>query len=145
MTPMSCPARFPPELHYLVAHDVWARIEADGSVTTGITALGIQLSGEIYMCRPQPVGTRVAQGRSIAVVELAKAIVSVKSAVSGTVTAVNPRLADEPECIHHDPYGEGWIARIVPDDLQADLTRWVSGDGVAEAMQRHAAEQAASG
>lgn len=132
---------FPAELHYLVEHDVWARIEADGSVTTGITALGIKLSGEIYMCRPQPVGTHVAQGRSIAVVELAKAIVSVKSAVSGIVVEINRRLAEAPQCIHLDPYGEGWIARIAPDDLPADLRRLVHGEGVVAAMGRHADHQ----
>jgi glycine cleavage system H protein len=106
---------FPEDLRVLVEHDVWARLHEDGSATVGITALGVRLSGEIYMCRPKPIGTPVQQGRSVAVVELAKAIVSVKSPVNGTVVAINPALAARPELVHQDPYGEGWIARLALD------------------------------
>ncbi len=130
---------FPPELHYLVEHDVWARFDADGRVTVGITALGIKLSGEIYMCRAKPLGSVVEQGRSIAVVELAKAIVSVKSAVGGTVVEINDALAEAPERVHRDPYGTGWIARLAPGDAGADRARLVHGPDVHAAMARHAA------
>lgn len=129
---------FPDTLHYHVEHQVWARPEADGAVTVGITALGIKLSGEIYMCRPKAVGQAVEQGRSIAVVELAKAIVSVKSPVSGTVMAVNEALAARPELVHSDPYGAGWIARLVPANWAADAAALVHGDAVADAMRHHA-------
>lgn len=129
---------FPAELHYLVEHDVWARFEADGTATVGITALGIKLSGEIYMCRAKPVGTVVEQGRSIAVVELAKAIVSVKCAVSGTVIATNPQLAEAPYLVHADPYGAGWIARLALADLERDRAQLVQGEAVRAAMVRHA-------
>jgi len=130
---------FPPDLHYLVEHDVWARVHGDGSATVGITALGIKMSGEIHMCRAKPVGSQIEQGRAIAVVELAKAIVSVKSAVAGTVLAVNPRLEESPELVHSDPSGDGWIARLALRDLDADRARLVQGDEVLEAMARHAA------
>lgn len=133
---------FPPELHYLVEHDVWARFDADGRVTVGITALGIKLSGEIYMCRAKPVGTVVEQGRAIGVVELAKAIVSVKCAVGGTVVEVNDALATTPELVHRDPYGAGWIARLAPGDAEGDRARLVHGSDVHAAMARHAASYA---
>ena len=129
---------FPPDLHYLVAHDVWARLHGDGSATVGITALGIKLSGEIYMCRAKSLGSAIEQGRAVAVVELAKAIVSVKSAVTGTVIAVNPLLEDTPELVHRDPYGAGWIARLQLSGIAADLPQLVQGDEVAAAMARHA-------
>lgn len=129
---------FPTDLYYLVEHDVWARLEDDGTATVGITALGIKLSGEIYMCRAKPVGTVVEQGRAIAVVELAKAIVSVKSAVSGTVLAVNPRLDDAPQLVHTDPYGEGWIARLAMADFERDRAQLARGEGVLSLMARHA-------
>ena len=129
---------FPDDLHYLVEHDVWARLDADGLATVGITALGIKLSGEIYMCRAKPVGTTVEQGRAIGVVELAKAIVSVKCAVGGTVVAVNPRLEAAPELVHLDPYGEGWIARLSLRGFVADQARLVHGEPLRAAMQGHA-------
>ena len=126
---------FPDELHYLVEHDVWARLDADGLATVGIAASGIKLSGEIYMCRPRPVGTEVVQRKAIGVVELAKAIVSVKCAISGTVVAVNPKLEVSPELVHLDPYGEGWIARLLPNNLATDRTRLVQGEALRAAMQ----------
>ncbi len=129
---------FPDDLHYLVEHQVWARLQGDGTATVGITSLGIRLAGEIYMCRPKRVGSEIGQGRSIAVVELAKAIVSVKSPVRGSVVEVNHRLEAAPELVHTTPYGEGWLARIALADFAVDSTLLVHGDAVAAAMERHA-------
>ncbi|MFO1219304.1 MAG: glycine cleavage system protein H [Burkholderiaceae bacterium] len=129
---------FPDALHYHVEHQVWARPEGDGSVSVGITALGIRLAGEIYMCRPKSVGQAVEQGRSVAVVELAKAIVSVKSPLSGTVVAINDALAATPELVHRDPYGAGWIARLAPSAWAAERAALVHGDAVGDAMRHHA-------
>ncbi len=129
---------FPDELHYLAEHQVWARLEGDGTATVGITALGIAESGEIYMCRPKVVGTLVEQGRGIAVVELAKSIVSVKSPVRGTVVAVNPELAERPELVHLDPYGKGWLARVKLADFEADRVALLHGDAVVGAMAHYA-------
>ncbi len=129
---------FPDELHYLVEHQVWARPEGDGTATVGITALGIAQAGEIYMARPKSAGSEVEQGRSIAVVELAKSIVSVKSPVRGTVVAVNDRLAAAPELVHRDPYGEGWLARVRLADFEADRAALLHGEPVAAAMEHHA-------
>lgn len=129
---------FPDDLLYLVEHDVWARPGTDGEVTVGITALGIRLSGEIYMCRPKPVGSDIAQGRAIAVVELAKAIVSVRSAAGGRVIAINPRLADEPELVHRDPYGAGWIARLQWLSPDADRALLLDARAARPALEQHA-------
>jgi glycine cleavage system H protein len=90
------------------------------------------------MCRPKSVGSEVAQGRSIAVVELAKSIVSVKSPLTGVVTEVNPVLEDHPERVFQDPYGAGWLARVKPADFAADAKALVTGDAVATTMAHHA-------
>ena len=129
---------FPDELHYLVEHQVWARLDGGDTATVGITALGIVQTGEIYMCRPKRPGSTVEQGRSIAVVELAKAIVSVKSPVRGTVLAVNEELETRPGLMHLDPYGEGWIARVRLADLAADHSALLHGAPVAAAMAHQA-------
>lgn len=136
------PAVFPPGLHYDVLAQTWARPEADGSITVGITALGIALAGEIYMCRPKPPGQSVERGRSIAVVELAKAIVAVKSPLGGIVIEANPALAQRPQLVHHDPYGEGWLARLQPADWRADAASLVHGEAVEPAMAAYAARAA---
>ncbi len=129
---------YPDDLYYLIEHQVWARPHEDGSATVGITALGIRMSGDIYMCRPQSVGSQIEQGRSIGVVELAKSIISVKSPVTGTVLEVNPRLEEEPELVHVDPYGAGWLARLTLTDFAADQAALLHGTPVAEAMAHHA-------
>jgi glycine cleavage system H protein len=129
---------FPDELHYLVEDQVWARLHDDGTATVGITALGVHLAGEIYMCRPKAVGVAVQQGRGIAVVELAKSIVSVKSPVAGVVVAVNPRLTAEPGLVHTDPYGEGWLARVTLSDFAADRQQLLQGEPAAAALAHHA-------
>jgi glycine cleavage system H protein len=129
---------FPDGLHYLVEHQTWARVHDDGTATVGITSLGIRLSGEIYMCRPKSVGSLLEQGKSVAVVELAKSIVSVKSPVTGTVVEVNPALAEKPELVHQDPYGAGWLARVALTQFDTDRAALVTGDAVAAAMAHHA-------
>jgi glycine cleavage system H protein len=129
---------FPDMLWYHVEHQVWAHPQGDGTARVGISSLGIKLAGEIYMCRPKSVGSVVEQGRSIAVVELAKSIVSVKSPVRGQVVEVNARLAETPELVHRDPYGDGWLARVALGDWAADTAALLHGEPVAPAMQRHA-------
>lgn len=129
---------FPDELYYLVEHQMWARVEEDGCVRVGATSLGVHLAGEMYMCRPKAVGTVVEQGRGVAVAELAKTVVSVKTPVSGTVVEVNALLAQRPELVHQDPYGQGWIVRVQPVDFARDAQGLVHGEAVVAAMERHA-------
>lgn len=129
---------FPPELHYSIEHQVWARLDADGLATVGITSLGIRQSGEIYMCRPKSVGSVLEQGRSVGVVELAKSVVSVKSPLHGEVVEVNPLLEEQPEWVHRDPYGRGWLVRLRPTALDTDLPALLHGEAVPAAMAHHA-------
>lgn len=128
----------PADLHVLIEHQVWARVHGDGTATVGITQLGIALSGEIYMCRPRRVGSAVVQGGTVAVVELSKSIVAVKSPVTGTIVEVNPALEDRPDWVHRDPYGAGWIARLRLDDFAADQAQLLHGAAASEAMAEHA-------
>ncbi|HEY0956568.1 MAG TPA: biotin/lipoyl-containing protein [Roseateles sp.] len=115
----------------------WAQPLADGRVRVGITALGLMASGDIYMCRPKAVGSEVAQGRSIAVVELAKSVVSVKSPLSGVVTKVNAALEDRPELVHLSPYEAGWLAEIAPSNLEADKDKLAIGDAAVREALAH--------
>ncbi len=121
---------FPDELWYLPEWDTWARLDADGCVTVGITSIGVHLSGEMYMCRPKSVGSELEQARSVAVVELAKSVVSVKSPVHGVVVQVNPLLEDKPDMPFRDPYGEGWLVRVKPSKWDDDCKVLQRGDDI---------------
>lgn len=126
---------YPADRYYYLEHDMWCRRLDDGKVEVGVTAFGVYLSGDFYMCRPKPPGTALEQGRTLAVAELSKAVVPIKSPVSGTVCAINPLLEDRPERVHQQPYGEGWLAVIAPDRWHADLAALVHGDGAAAAIE----------
>ncbi|WP_457445771.1 glycine cleavage system protein H [Roseateles sp. P5_E4] len=129
----------PEALWYWVDDQTWAEPLPDGHVRIGITALGLKASGDIYMCRPKPVGSEVEQGRSIGVVELAKSIVSVKSPLSGRVVKVNEALEERPELVHQSPYDAGWLVELEPSNLDAEKGRLASGgDAIRQAMQEWA-------
>ena len=129
---------FPDALLYQVADQTWVREEVDGTVSVGITALGLRLAGEFYMCRPKRPGTRVERGRALALVELAKSVVSVHAPLTGTVLAVNAAVEADPALVHRDPYGGGWLARLQPADWATDRALLVHGEPVLAAMAHHA-------
>jgi glycine cleavage system H protein len=128
-------------IHVLVEHQVWACFDDPTDsllATVGITALGVQAAGgEIYMCRAKPVGTVVEQGRSLAVVELAKAIVSVKAPLSGRIEAINEALAERPERVHEEPEGGGWIARLRCTSLDTEVPQLASGTALDAAQTEY--------
>lgn len=126
----------PTDLWFCLEHDLWCRRLDDGSVQVGITAFGVHLSGDFYMARPKPVGTVLAQGQTLAVVELSKSIVAIKTPLAGTVRAINPLLEATPERIHQDPYGQGWLAILQPSDWTADSARLQHGSGLPEAARQ---------
>lgn len=128
----------PEDLLYLVEHQTWARLLPDGTALLGITSLGLKASGELYMCRPKAVGSELEQGRSMAVVELAKSIVSVKAPLSGQVLRVNEELETRPELVHRDPYGAGWLLQLRPSRLAAERAALALGEGARAPMEQYA-------
>jgi glycine cleavage system H protein len=101
---------YPPELKYHPEHD-WARIDGD-EATFGITWYAQDALGEVVFYDPPATGTEVKANESYAEVESVKAVSDVFAPLSGEVVAVNDDLADAPERINDDPYGEGWLVRV---------------------------------
>ena len=138
--PLVAHMEFPEALYYDIPHQMWVRYDADtGLATIGITALGIHLSGDIYMCRPKRVGTALQPSDSLGVVELAKSVVSFKSPIAGTVEVVNPVLEEYPERVHQHCYSQGWLVQMRPSHWPQPETGLLQGrDAVLPAMQHHA-------
>lgn len=109
----------PGDLIYTSEHE-WLRQEEDGTITIGITNHAQEALGDLVYVELPEVGQEVASGGDMAVVESVKAASDVYSPVSGEVTQVNEELADTPENINSDPYGDGWIVRIRPSEEAAD-------------------------
>ena len=106
-------SEMPGDLLYTEEHE-WLRQEEDGSVTVGITDHAQSALGDLVYVELPEVGQAVETGGEMAVVESVKAASDVYSPIAGEVVAVNEALADEPEKINAEPYGDGWIARIKP-------------------------------
>jgi glycine cleavage system H protein len=101
---------YPEELLYNAEHD-WARIEGDEAVL-GITWYAADSLGELVHYEAPEPGAAVEQGRSYGEVESVKAVSDLISPLSGEVLAVNEKVADAPETVNADPYGDGWLIRI---------------------------------
>jgi len=106
-------SELPGDLKYTKEHE-WLRQEEDGSVTIGITDHAQSALGDLVYVELPEVGQDVENGGEMAVVESVKAASDVYAPIGGTVTAVNEVLADDPEKINADPYGDGWIVRLQP-------------------------------
>ena len=109
----------PGDLLYTKEHE-WLRRESDGSVTVGITEHAATALGDLVYVELPEVGQDCDAGGEMAVVESVKAASDVYAPVSGSIAAVNEELADEPEKINADPYGDGWIVRMDGVDLDED-------------------------
>ncbi len=108
-------SQVPEDLKYTQNHE-WVRLEADGSVTVGITDHAQESLGDLVFVEAPEPGTSVQAQEACAVVESVKAASDVYAPISGEVTEGNEALADSPEAVNSDPYGEGWIMRIQPAD-----------------------------
>jgi glycine cleavage system H protein len=105
---------YPEDLLYHPEHD-WARVEAE-EATFGITWFAQDSLGEVVFFDPPKVGTTVSKDAPYTEIESVKAVSDVVSPLSGEVIAVNDTLADAPETINEDPYGEGWLVRVKLSD-----------------------------
>ena len=105
----------PGDLLYTNDHE-WLRRESDGSVTVGITEHAATSLGDLVYVELPEVGQDVDVGGEMAVVESVKAASDVYAPIAGSIAAVNDDLADVPEKINADPYGDGWIVRMTLSD-----------------------------
>jgi glycine cleavage system H protein len=101
---------YPDDLKYHAEHD-WARIEGD-TATFGVTWFAQDALGEVVFFDPPEVGTQVTKDETYTEVESVKAVSDVFAPLSGEIVEVNDALADAPENINADPYGEGWMVKV---------------------------------
>jgi glycine cleavage system H protein len=103
-------ASYPEDLKYHAEHD-WARIEGD-QATFGITWYAQDALGEVVFFDPPEVGAVVSKDDAYTEVESVKAVSDVFAPLSGEIVEVNEALADSPEKVNQDPYGEGWMVKV---------------------------------
>ena len=126
-------SEIPGDLKFMKSHE-WARVEGDGKVTIGISDHAQGLLGDLVYVELPAVGDSIEAGNACAVVESVKAASDVYAPVSGTVTAVNAALADKPETINEDAYGDGWIF-VVELEEPEQLKELLEPDDYAELLE----------
>jgi glycine cleavage system H protein len=104
----------PDDLRYTADHE-WARIEG-GRIRIGITDYAQDALGDVVFVQLPEPGTKVEAGGTFSEVESTKSVSDIYAPVTGTVVEVNSELADSPQRLNEDPYGEGWICVIEPAD-----------------------------
>ena len=124
----------PAHLKYTASHE-WLRLDADGTVTVGITDHAQEALGDLVFVELPEVGAHFDAEKELAVVESVKAAADVYAPIAGTVTAVNQDAADAPESVNQDAYA-AWLFRMKPDDA-ADLDKLL--DAAAYQAVAHAA------
>jgi glycine cleavage system H protein len=123
---MAAAESYPDDLRYHPEHD-WARIDGDEAVL-GITWFAADALGELVHFEPPEPGAAVTKDSSYGEVESVKAVSDVIAPLSGEVLEVNRKVADAPETVNEDPYGEGWLVRIrMSDPSEADALLDVAG------------------
>ena len=105
----------PSNLKYTKSHE-WVRVEADGTVTIGITDHAQELLGDLVFVELPDVGKELAAEQEAAVVESVKAASDVYAPIAGTVTEVNTSVSDSPEAVNQDAYA-AWLFKMKPANI----------------------------
>ena len=107
-------ANIPSDLKYAKSHE-WVRRESDGTLVIGITDYAQNSLGDITYVQTPKVGSKLKAGDVFGVVESVKAASDLYAPVAGEVISINDALDQKPETVNQDPYEEGWMLKLRPD------------------------------
>jgi glycine cleavage system H protein len=108
-------ANIPADLRYTKEHE-WARLDDDGRIAVGITDYAQDQLGDIVYLDLPDNGAQVTGGEPMGEVESTKSVSDIYSPITGRVTDVNAESRDNPAAVNQDPYGEGWLVVVDPED-----------------------------
>jgi glycine cleavage system H protein len=117
---------YPEDCQYTKEHE-WVRLE-DGIAVVGITDYAQDHLGDVVFIELPDAGTEVAQFEPFGVIDSVKASSELYAPLSGEVEAVNDALTDQPELVNQEPYGEGWMIKVRPADLD-ELAQLLDAEG----------------
>jgi len=107
-------ANVPEDLHYSKDHE-WVRVEGDQAII-GVTDYAQNSLGDVVYVELPKAGDKFAASEPFGSVESVKAVSEVFTPIAGVITSINESLADEPEKVNSDPYGDGWMIRLRMDN-----------------------------
>jgi len=106
---------FPDNLRYTKDHE-WVKQEKDDIFLVGITEYAQRELGDIVYVEVETIGKSMEAGEVFGTVEAVKTVSDLFLPVSGTITELNPALANAPDLVNSDPYGKGWMIRLTVND-----------------------------
>jgi glycine cleavage system H protein len=118
----------PEELRYSSEHEWARRLEEGSRVRIGITDFAQDALGDVVYVDLPAVGTRVEAAEAVGELESTKSVSEMYAPVGGVVVAVNEALADNPQLLNEDPYGEGWLIEIEAGDI-SEFVALLDADG----------------
>jgi len=121
----------PDDLLYDVENQIWFKEIGDGTVRLGMTAVATAMAGRLVAFTPKGVGKDVKAGKSCATVESGKWVGPAKTAAGGAVVAVNEAVVATPSLVNDDPYGNGWLIVLKPEEWDGVKAALVPGAQVA--------------
>jgi glycine cleavage system H protein len=119
---------------------VWAK-EENGRIRIGLSDFVQQRSGDVAFAEIKPVGTVLAAGDEVSIIETIKVNITYTCPVGGKIVEVNPAMSDAPEAINQDPYGAGWLAMLEVADWEAQRARLLDPQAYFEIMKGQAEEE----
>lgn len=120
----------PDDLLYDVENHIWFREVSDGKIQLGMTTVATALAGQLVAFTPKRVGKKVKPGKSCGTVESGKWVGPARSMAGGVVVEINQDLVDSPAKANDDPYGDGWMVLIEPDDWPGVKANLIIGSEV---------------
>ena len=125
---------------FYTSEGVWAK-EDNGRVRIGLSDFVQQRSGDVAFADVKPVGTTLAAGDEVAMIETIKVSISYTSPVNGKIVEVNPAMNDAQEAINQDPYGAGWLAQMEVADWETECAKLLEPQAYYEIMKGQAEEE----
>lgn len=123
------------DLLYDVENNIWYRENEDGTVTVGMSAVAAAMAGQLVAVTPKKVGRTVKPGKSCATVESGKWVGPAKLASGGEVIEINEAVTARPAIANEDPYGQGWLVRVRPENWAKIKAQLTTGDAIAPAYE----------
>ena len=137
--------KIPEELYYLAGDKlVWARFEDDGTVTAGVPDPGQAIAGKVVAVTAKKLGRTIERGKSMGTLESGKWVGPIPAPVSGEIIAITEAVTANPTLVNTDPYGEGWIVKLQPSDLEGEKADLATGQAAVEAFRQLMTERGIS-
>ena len=130
----------PDELYYQPEDHLWVRVEGAQRVRVGLDDLAQHSAGKVTAVRLKPAGRPIAIGKPFGTMEAGKYVGPLKAPVAGLVVEINAEVMSQPGLLNTDPYEQGWLILIEPEDAARDLAKLIHGAAVSAWLERTIAD-----